>query len=49
MAPVYESRLTQIVLNLLENAIKYNQPQGKIALNASTENQQRIIIVANIQ
>ncbi len=45
--PVYldgdPTRLVQIVLNLMNNAVKYTEPGGKIALRATTEHQQAVI------
>ncbi len=45
--PVYlegdSTRLVQIVLNLMNNAVKYTEPGGKLELRATTENQQAVI------
>ncbi|QIF03814.1 HAMP domain-containing sensor histidine kinase [Roseimicrobium sp. ORNL1] len=45
--PVDRGRLTQIVLNLLDNAIKYNEPHGTVAVKASSSDSFCRITIAN--
>lgn len=41
------TRLTQVIVNLLNNAAKYTSPKGEIILSASTEQDQIIIKVSD--
>ncbi|WP_050025407.1 HAMP domain-containing sensor histidine kinase [Verrucomicrobium sp. BvORR034] len=47
MVPVDQSRFTQIIHNLLDNAIKYNIPQGTIKVTAREEEAFAVIRIAN--
>ncbi|MGH9799022.1 MAG: sensor histidine kinase, partial [Blastocatellia bacterium] len=40
-------RIKQMLLNLLDNAIKYTEPGGKVALSLKVENNQAVITVAD--
>jgi signal transduction histidine kinase len=40
-------RTEQILLNMLENAIKYNRPRGTITLTAGTDEEGVFVVVAN--
>lgn len=40
-------RLKQLLLNLTENAIKYNQPEGRITIGLSRNNGTAALIIAN--
>jgi len=40
-------RIKQLLLNLLDNAIKYTEPRGKITLGLKTEEKVAIITVAD--
>lgn len=42
-----QSLLTQLLLNLTENAVKYGKPGGTVTLSASQNSQSTIIIVAD--
>ncbi|WP_051946101.1 HAMP domain-containing sensor histidine kinase [Verrucomicrobium sp. BvORR106] len=47
MMPVDKSRFTQIIHNLLDNAIKYNLPQGTIKVTVREEEEFVVIRIAN--
>jgi len=42
-----ELRLRELLLNLVENAVKYSNPKGKVTINLITEGQQAIISVTD--
>src|SRR5260221_3676570 len=43
MAGVDAGRLNQILWNLLDNAIKYNEPNGKVEIRAGTDSVQKLV------
>src|SRR5258708_23251158 len=43
MAGVEAGRLNQILWNLLDNAIKYNEPNGKVEIRAGTDSVQKLV------
>ena len=43
MAGVDAGRLNQILWNLLDNAIKYNEPNGKVGIRAGTDSVQKLV------
>jgi len=47
MATVDPQRIAQAVANLLDNAIKYSDPGGRVTIGASTENFQAVVAVTD--
>ncbi len=47
MVNVDALRIKQLLLNLLDNAIKYTEPQGRIALGLKTEDKDAVITVTD--
>jgi signal transduction histidine kinase len=42
-----QDKIRRLLINLLDNAVRYNQPQGEIRCRAAVENQELLLTLAN--